>query len=197
MFATQYQPQGRTLFLMPAEAERLLTAAAPHLRPLLAFLLGTGARLSEALELEWRDVDLEGGRAIFWRTKNGKRRVAELPPRVTASLSALPNREGRVFLSRSGRPYADTERQWGGQIKVGWRGAVRRAELNPNLTPHCLRHTWATWHYALKCDLLRLKQDGGWGSVALVDRYAHLMPAGHEAAIREFLGLEGKLRVVA
>jgi hypothetical protein len=41
--------EGRTLYLFPNEAERLIPAAAPHLKPLLIFLLGTGARLSEAI----------------------------------------------------------------------------------------------------------------------------------------------------
>ena len=57
-------------------AHRLIDAAAPHLKPLLTFIICTGARLSEAIELEWRDVDLEGARVIFWRTKTGRRRVA-------------------------------------------------------------------------------------------------------------------------
>jgi integrase len=54
-------------------------------------------------------------------------------------------------------------------------------------TPHVLRHTWATWHYALNKDLLALKVEGGWANVAMVERYAKLMPAGYEAEIRRFL----------
>jgi integrase len=64
-FELPRQPQGRTLYLLPAEVEKLLAAAAPHLRPLLVFLAGTGARVSEATGLDWRDVDLVGARAIF------------------------------------------------------------------------------------------------------------------------------------
>ena len=81
--------QGRTLFLLPAEMDRLTSAAAPHLRPLITFLVGTGARMSEAMELDWRDVDLTGARVIFWRTKTGKRRVAELSPRLVATIANL------------------------------------------------------------------------------------------------------------
>jgi len=86
--------KARTRFLLPAEAERLIAAAAPHLQPLLVFLLGTGARMSEALELEWRDVDLAGGRAVFWQTKSGKRRVAELAAEgdCRAGRAATPGR---------------------------------------------------------------------------------------------------------
>jgi hypothetical protein len=41
----------------------------------------TGSRLSEALYLDWRDVDLEGARVIYWpeQTKSEKRRKVELP----------------------------------------------------------------------------------------------------------------------
>src|SRR5262249_19668236 len=78
--------QGRTIFLMPAQAERLVAAASDRLKPLVIFLLGTGARAGEALALEWQDVDLVGRRAIFWQTKSGKRRNVELPSRVVAAL---------------------------------------------------------------------------------------------------------------
>jgi len=184
------QAEGRTRFLMPTEAERLIAAAASHLRPLLIFLPGTGARMSEALELDWRDVDLVGGRAIFWQTKSGRRRVAALPPRAIAELADLPYHEGPVFRTPAGEPYYTSGRQGGGQIKTAWRGAIRRCGLGPDLTPHDLRHTWASWHYALHKDLLRLKQDGGWSSVELVERYSHLLPAGHEDEIRQFLGCD-------
>lgn len=192
-FAVPRQPPGRTRFFTPDEVERLISAAAEHIRPLILFLVGTGARMSEALELEWRDVDLIGRRAILWRTKNGRRRVAMLPPRVCLRLALLPNRAGRVFTTPlSGEPYAARPGQTGGQIKTAWRGAIRRAGLDQELTPHDLRHTWATWHYALHKDLLALKEAGGWSSVALVERYAHLMPAGHESAIRHLLGTGAK-----
>jgi integrase len=197
-FTVPRMPQGRTLYQLPAEVDHLIAAAAPHLRPLLMFLVGTGARMSEALELDWADVDLVGARAIFWRTKNGKRRNAHLPPAVVAALTNLPHREGRVFrwatrtrkdgTARRIADYADRERRYGGQIKTAWAGALRRAGLNPELTPHDLRHTWASWHYALNRDLLALKIEGGWSSVSLCERYAHLLPAGQETAIQRFFG---------
>jgi integrase len=180
---------GRTNYLLPDEAERLVEAAAPHLRPLLIFVLGTGARLSEALELEWRDVDLTGARAIFWKTKSGQRRNALLPPRVVVTLANLPgDHDGPVFRWQIGKrqqAYADRQRMAGGQIKSAWKGALRRAGLS-GVTPHDLRHTWASWHYALHRDLLLLKSEGGWSSVKLVERYAHLLPAGYTSAIQSF-----------
>lgn len=198
-FEIPRQPEGRTLYLLPAGAERLVAAAAPHVKPLLLFLLGTGARMSEAIELQWRDVDLRGARAILWRTKAQRRRNVLLPPRLVAALASLPHREDAVFRWETLRPtkagdrkpkriqaYADRGREGGGQIKRAWSGAIRRAALDPALTPHDLRHTWASWHYAMHRDLLALKAEGQWSSVTLVERYAHLMPAGYEAEIRAF-----------
>jgi integrase len=182
--------QGRTLYLLPDEIQRLIDAAASHLRPLIVFLVGTGARMSEAIELDWRDVDLAGARAIFWRTKGGKRRVAQLPLRVVAALAYLAHREGSVFVGPHGCSYVDRERRYGGQIKTGWATARQRAGLDRQFTPHHLRHTWASWHYALHKDLIKLKEDGAWSSVALVERYAHLLPTGQEDAIRAFLGTD-------
>lgn len=186
-FVVPKEPEGRTRYLLPTNAEKMIGEAAPHLRPLIEFLLCTGARMSEALELDWRDVDLVGARAILWRTKNGKRRIAALNGRCLSALaSGNVGRSGLVFRTHRGTPYGDRDRRGGGQIKTGWKAALRRSGLDPELTPHDLRHTWASWHYALHRDLLALKVEGGWSSVTLVERYAHLLPAGHEAEIREF-----------
>ncbi|MBV1833102.1 hypothetical protein [Novacetimonas pomaceti] len=46
----------------------------------------------------------------------------------------------------------------------------------PEHTPHCLRHTWATWHYCAHKDLLKLQADGDWSEIKTVTGYAKLMP---------------------
>jgi hypothetical protein len=89
---------------------------------------------------------------------------------------------GGATCARAGLPGAWVERP----RKDRAAGPART--FRPVHTPHDLRHTWASWHYALHRDLLRLKQDGGWSSVVLVERYAHLVPEGHEDAIRRLWG---------
>jgi len=192
------QPQGRTNYLTPTQFEALLGAAAPHLHPLFLVLADTGARLSEALEAMWNDVDLGAARINYVRTKSGNPRLnVPLSPRTVAALARLPHRSGEVFRTQRGLPYGSKERQEGGQIKKGWAAALRRAGLpyGPGgFTPHDLRHSWATWHYAVHKDLLRLKVEGGWSSLDLVARYAHLMPGDHAA---EILSLWRRLPVAA
>jgi len=61
----------------------------------------------------------------------------------------------------------------GNRIRKAFAAACRRAGIK-NFTPHCCRHTWATWHYAKNRDLLALQRLGGWKSLAMVTRYAHV-----------------------
>ena len=151
----------RTEWLTPDEVDRLIDHSAPHLRPLLAFLVGTGARLGEALKLDWRDVDMQHGRATLRGvlrdgtrgTKNGLDRIVDLCPRVLAGLAYDPRplRQqraarllvGRVFRTRSGKAYVERREQGGGHIRTGWAAAVNRAKIDKPITPHGLRHTWA------------------------------------------------------
>jgi integrase len=133
------------------------------------------------------------------------------PRRVAGERVYVAEREGRVFRDWRGWNYRDVrEGGGGGQLRTAWARACRVAGLPgewrewspksggtpqrawiPEVTPHDLRHTWATWCYALDRDLLRLKDLGGWSSVTQVERYAHLMPVGHEAAIRGIWGIGG------
>jgi integrase len=196
--------KGKTRWLTPTEALALEAAAAPHLKPLIRFLLCTGARLSEALELDWSTVSLQGARCTFVDTKNGKDRTAALPPAAIAALSQLAHRAGPVFLwpkrlpTPKGEepriewtPYADNDRNYGGQIKTAFTAACRRAGLGEwiadeetpdepvfvtDVTPHVCRHTWASYFYALTKDPFKLRNEGGWSTVGMVERYAHLMP---------------------
>jgi integrase len=166
------QPKGRIRWITFEEAERLLDACAPHLRPLVMFLLGAGARMSEALYLNWREVDLARAHVTFVKTKNGEERGVPLHPRLVEVLRTLEHREGRVFRTNAGRPYAEKD-SGGGQIKTAFKGACRRAGIE-DFSPHDCRHTWATWHYAGNRDLIALMKLGGWKSERMVLRYAHV-----------------------
>ncbi|MCK8786118.1 site-specific integrase [Roseomonas sp. NAR14] len=225
-----------TIYLRPSEVAALIVNAAPHLRPLLVFLAGTGCRMSEALELEWSSVDLRGSRATVWQ-KQGNERDVDLAPVVVAALSGLPHREGPVFRPGGRRTttglgrgktkgkspslaYRSTGRAGGNQIRSGWRTACRKAGLPghwhvwtpagaketkrqwvADISPHDLRHTWASWDYCLHSDLLGLRDRGGWSTITMVTRYAKKMPAAYRKEIIAFLngraqGVQAALRDV-
>ena len=158
------QPQGRVDWRTPEEIETLLSVSG-HLKPLLTFLAGTGCRLTEAIELEWEDVSPEGERVVFWETKAGYARHADLQPRVR---DILPERgEGRIWRNSRGHGWHAYD-----AINLGLRKITERHGL-PHISAHVFRHTWATWAYACTKDLTFLMQQGGWRSVNMVMRYAH------------------------
>lgn len=200
-----------TTFLLPAQASALVQGAtALEHRVLFTFLIACGTRASEAFDLEWRDVDLRGARARVLQ-KQGTIRQVDLPPVAVAALSSLPHRDGFVFRPPARRyrgqtlqaaRYADTGREGGGQVATAFGTACRRAGLpgawvetakradrywQPEVRLHDLRHTWASWHYAIHRDPLRLRDDGGWSTLSMVERYAHLMPAAYADEARAWL----------
>jgi integrase len=158
------------------EADRLIAACSGHLRPLVIFLLYTGARTGEALWLDWSDVDLGRGHVTFPKTKNGDARGVPLHERVVRALSRLGHRKSEVFRRPDGAPYERPKREEdhsaGSRISTAFAGACRRAAIE-NFTPHGCRHTWATWHYQVNRDLGALQRLGGWKSARMVLRYAH------------------------
>ncbi len=165
------QPRGRTRWLEPQEVERLIAACSAHLKPFVIFLFATGARLSEALRLDWRNVDLVRGEVQFIATKNGHARGVPLHPRAIRALRALKERSGAVFRRPDGKPY-EPNPKGGVPIKTAFRGACRRAGIE-DFTVHGCRHTWATHHYKTNGDLVSLMQIGGWRTQSMVVRYLH------------------------
>ncbi len=171
-------------WIAPAQAEQLIAACSPHLRPLVIFLLYTGARAGEAVWLPWSALDLANAHVSFIDTKNGESRGVPLHARVVATLANLAHRDGNVFRKPNGMPYAPLReftrkgtRTWdlsaSDRIRKAFGGACTRAGV-ADFTPHDCRHTWATWHYAANRDLGALMRLGGWKTVAMVLRYAHV-----------------------
>jgi integrase len=167
----------RIRWITPEEADSLVEACNHHLRPLVIFLLYTGARAGEALWLDWREVELSRAHVSFPETKNGEARGVPLHPRVVAELANLKHRSGEVFRRPDGKPYSKPrnpdDTSAGTRIKNAFGGACRRAGIT-DFHPHDCRHTWATWHYAANRDLGALMRLGGWKSIRMVMRYAHV-----------------------
>jgi integrase len=170
-------PRGRIRWLTLEEANRLIEGCGDHLRPLVTFMLYTGARAGEALWLDWRHVDLTRSHVIFVNTKNGDSRGVPLHQRALLALANLPHREGEVFRRPDGFPYERPKRiddtSAGSRFKNAFASACKRASIS-DFSPHDCRHTWATWHYAKNRDLGALMKLGGWKTIAMVMRYAHV-----------------------
>lgn len=173
----------RAVYLTDDERERLLAAYNPHAGRVALMLAYQGCRSQEALQLDWRNVDLIRG-AIHFRavdTKAERARTVPLHPRVAEMLLTSWHRagwveRGHVFLSAKGRPYADTrgraERNQGGNpLAQAHATACARAGVT-GFRVHDWRHDFAARMVMSGCDMRTLMDLGGWSSLRMVQRYA-------------------------
>jgi integrase/recombinase XerD len=177
--------RGRKLpqVLTRGEIERLLAQprgsdpSALRDRALLELMYACGLRASEAIALDVADVDVEGG-MLRARGKGSKERVV---PVGQSALAAL-----RVYLAR-GRPALVKTRpethlfvnfRGGPLTRQGLYKIVRRhaqsAGLADRMSPHTLRHTFATHLLAGGCDLRSVQEMLGHADVATTQLYTHL-----------------------
>jgi len=160
-------------WLTQEEARRLLErlrATAPHLADMAEFSLATGLRESNVAGLRWDWVDTE--KRLGWippeQSKSG--RTIRVPLNDIA-LEVLERRQGEhdvwVFTYR-GRRVARCN-------NTAFRKAVAAERLH-RVNWHTWRHTWASWHAMAGTPLQVLMELGGWTSMRMVLRYAHLAP---------------------
>ena len=173
------QDTHRTRWLTPEEAETLIEAAHPRARRLILTLLGTGCRTSEIVKLQVENINVPTAQAWIADPKNNRPRWAsiERSRSLPALLDGLPQ-QGAAFLTPKGKPYRIRSNNSGGQFAVMFNEARVAAGLGDDVTPHVLRHTWATWYYAAtRHNLAALMASGGWAKTDMAMRYTKLAPS--------------------
>ena len=170
------EPRDRLRFLEAEEEAALLAECAEPLRTLILLGIHTGLRLkSEALTLRWLDVDL-GRRTVTVSAayaKSGQTRTVPLNSVLLAALTRLPQISEFVFAKPNGKPYHAIR---------GFRAACRRAGLT-GVTPHSTRHTFAIRLVENGVDLRTVQELGGWATLSLIQRYAHVSPSRKADAV--------------
>ena len=158
----------RVRWLRHEEADRLLQELPEHLQVMAKFSLETGLRKSNVTGLQWSQVDLVR-RCAWIHPDQAKARKAIAVPLSAAAVIVLREQIGVhaefVFAFR-GKPIRQVNTK-------AWRQALKRAGIT-NFRWHDLRHTWASWHVQAGTPLHVLQELGGWESVEMVRRYAHL-----------------------
>lgn len=138
-------PKGapRERHLTREEARSLVDACElPHMKLFVMLALTTAGRAGAILDLTWKRVDLTRGVIDLRdpdRQANRKGRAA-VPIAEWVRPALEDARRGAI---------SDHVIEWGGKrvasVKKGFAGAVRRAGLSDDVTPHVLRHTAAVW----------------------------------------------------
>jgi len=153
------------------------SAAALRDRALLETMYACGLRASEAISLELSELDLEAG-LLHARGKGAKERIVPIGSKAVESLNAYLTTarprlvgirdESRVFVNLRG---TGLSRQ--GLYKIVQRHA-RSAGLENRMSPHTLRHTFATHLLAGGCDLRSLQEMLGHADIGTTQIYTHL-----------------------
>lgn len=168
--------------LSPADVERLLEAIdgedwlALRDRALLEVLYACGARVSEAVGLRTDDLEPQL-RVLRLHGKGDKMRVVPVGARARAAVErwlavgrpqvSRGDRTPALFLTRSGRPLHRND---------AWR-RVQAAALQaglPRVTPHTLRHSFASHLLAGGADLRAVQEMLGHASIRTTEVYTHL-----------------------
>lgn len=137
-----------------------------HLAALVLFMSTTAARVTEAIELHWQDVDLARCTALLLKTKTSTNVQKDFSKEVSARLAALKKDarpDDRVF-GYSGRQ----------AVNARIRAVCERAGISYKSSHACGRHTFATTAISLGMDIRTTMVAGGWRSVEVfLSTYVH------------------------
>jgi integrase len=137
-------------------------------------------------------VQLGYGRATLRDVKalsgDVKDRIVDLEPRAVAALAGLPGDKkiGPVFRRADGELWHADPKISGAQLNRSFQAIAKEAGIDRHVFLHMIRHSWASWHYAVHKNLKKLKDDGCWESLDMADRYSHLAPDGMVPEILRF-----------
>jgi len=151
--------------------------AAMRDRALLETIYACGLRASEAITLKLSDLDLEAG-VLVAHGKGSKERLVPIGSTAIGALNVYLEKarpklvgileEPHVFVNLRGHALS---RQ--GLYKIVQRHA-RTAGLDSSMSPHTLRHTFATHLLAGGCDLRSLQEMLGHADIGTTQIYTHL-----------------------
>jgi integrase/recombinase XerD len=169
--------------LTTGEIETVLTAESPETpqslcdQAVLELAYASGLRLAELRGVRLEQLHLEAG-FINVIGKGNKERVVPLGRKAVESLESYlkggrpklvtPRSPGTVFLTRRGTPFAPVT-LW---LRIKQR--VRRAGISRNITPHMLRHSFATHLLENGADLRVIQELLGHANISTTEVYTHV-----------------------
>ena len=178
------QDKGRIRFLSQLEESKLIDKTNELGRPdyavLWLFLVDTGARVGEALNLKWEDVRFVGNEnqrneVIFWDTKNGEFRTVPMTSRVAVAMQERKN-------SGHERPFNMKQ----SLVNYVWQ-LIKKSNpewaADKEFVPHTLRHTCASRLVQRGIPLYTVMNFLGHKDLHMTTRYSHLTSANFGDAV--------------
>lgn len=177
------------------EIEKLLTPESPEAphnlcdQAVLELAYASGLRLAELRGVRLEQLHLEAG-FINVIGKGNKERVVPLGRKASAALQryleagrpklVTPRSPGTVFLTKRGTPFAAVT------LWLRIKQKVRRAGISRNVTPHMLRHSFATHLLENGADLRVIQELLGHANISTTEIYTHVAGSRLREVHRKF-----------
>ena len=146
-------------------------------RALLELMYASGLRASEAIGLQVGDIDLED-QMLRARGKGSKERVVPVGHRAAEAVGRYLAHGRSKLVGNRAETHLFVNFRGGALTRQGLYKIVRRhavsAGLEDRMSPHTLRHTFATHLLAGGCDLRSVQEMLGHADVATTQLYTHL-----------------------
>lgn len=153
------------------------TPAALRDRALLETMYACGLRASEAVSLKISDLDLDGGVLVAFG-KGSKQRIVPIGSKALESLNVYLERGRPKIVGIRDEPHVFVNLRGGTLSRQGLYKIVQRharsAGLASHMSPHTLRHTFATHLLTGGCDLRTLQEMLGHADIGTTQMYTHL-----------------------
>ncbi len=153
-----------------AEVESMIgsTTNVKH-KAVLALLYYGGLRLDEARSIRWQDIDFSREMIHLRITKGGRERVVFLHPKLVQILDVFGKAgEGLVFTSNLGKKYSKRT------IQMIASNAAMKAGIGKHVTPHTLRHSFATHLLEAGADIRHIQHLLGHKDLKTTQIYTHV-----------------------
>jgi len=159
-----------------AEILRIANTLSWSFAGLLAILFETGMRLSEALDLQWKDIDLEKRMIHIWENKTDNPRSIPMTDRLYAVLMIA--RQYDSALEGGSVPVGNIVQELTiNRVQYLWTQVRKLMRIvDPEFTIHAIRHTVASRLVQNGVDLYVVAKWLGHTSIKTTERYAHLSP---------------------
>jgi len=180
------ESQVAALLAAPLEADddrsELRRMLARRDRAVLETIYSAGLRISELTALNVEDMDLSGG-TLLVRGKGRKERLVPLGSVAAGAVEEYLRLRERIGGEASGPLFVNKRlgRLGARSIRRMLEKYIRRAQLPPEVTPHTLRHSFATHLLNRGADLRSVQELLGHKSISTTQIYTHLTTAGLKA----------------
>ena len=135
----------------------------------LMFLYYAGLRLNEVINLKWENIDFSRKTIQLKIAKGENPRTVFLHDKLTNELNKFKvHRQGLIFESNRGKKYS------GETIQKIVKNSAKKAEIKKQVTPHTLRHSFATHLLEAGCDIRNIQKLLGHKDLKTTQIYTHV-----------------------